>query len=163
VNAQKIGLWGHSMAGNIVLRSMAAKKDIPAAVIWSGAVYSYTDRIKYGLNDNSYRPPQTITQRQNRQRAIYDKYGEFDANSPFWRQVAPTNYLSDIQGAIQLNHAVNDDVVNIGYSRDLVPLLEKEKVVYEFYEYQSGGHNIEGASFTQAMQRTVEFFQKYLK
>lgn len=162
VNSKKIGLWGHSMAGNIVLRSMAIKKDIPAVVIWAGAVYSYTDRIKYGLNDNSYRPPQTITQRQNRQRAIYDKYGEFDANSPFWRQVAPTNYLSDIRGAIQLNHAVNDDVVNIGYSRDLVPLLEKEKVVYEFYEYQNGGHNIEGASFTQAMQRTVDFFKKYL-
>lgn len=162
VNPKKIGLWGHSMAGNIVLRSMAVKKDIPAAVIWAGAVYSYTDRIKYGLNDNSYRPPQTITQRQNRQRALYDTYGEFDSNSFFWKQVAPTNYLSDIQGAIQLNHAVNDDVVNIGYSRDLVPLLEKEKVTYEFYEYVSGGHNIDGVSFNQAMQRTVEFFSKYL-
>ena len=162
VNSEKIGLWGHSMAGNIVLRSMAVKKDIPAAVIWAGAVYSYSDRIKYGLNDNSYRPPQTITQRQNRQRAIYDKYGEFDEGSPFWKQVAPTNYLSDIEGAIQLNHAVDDDVVNIGYSRDLVPLLDNAKVVYEFYEYQSGGHNINGVSFTQAMQKTVDFFKKYL-
>lgn len=162
VNPKKIGLWGHSMAGNIVLRSMAAKNDIPATVIWAGAVYSYSDRIKYGLNDNSYRPPQTITQRQNRQRAIYDKYGEFDAENSFWKQVAPTNYLTDIQGAIQLNHAVDDDVVNIGYSRDLVPLLDNAKVVYEFYEYKSGGHNIDGASFTQAMQRTVEFFKKYL-
>jgi dipeptidyl aminopeptidase/acylaminoacyl peptidase len=163
VNSKKIGLWGHSMAGNIVLRSMAVKKNIPAVVIWAGAVFSYSDRIKYGLNDNSYRPPQTITQRQNRQRAIYDKYGEFDENSPFWKQVAPTNYLTDIQGVIQLNHAVDDDVVNIGYSRDLVPLLDEAKVVYEFYEYQSGGHNINGASFVQAMQRTVEFFKKYLE
>jgi len=162
VNSKKIGLWGHSMAGNIVLRSMAAKMDIPAVVIWAGAVFSYSDRIKYGLNDNSYRPPQTITQRQNRQRAIYDKHGEFDANSPFWKQVTPTNYLMDIQGAIQLHHAVNDDVVNIGYSRDLVPLLDKAKVVHEFYEYQSGGHNINGTSFVLAMQRTVEFFKKYL-
>src|SRR5690606_32073025 len=34
VNPHAIGLWGHSMAGNVVLRSMVAKPDIPAAVIW---------------------------------------------------------------------------------------------------------------------------------
>jgi uncharacterized protein len=163
VNRKKVGMWGHSMAGNIVLRSLAAKPDIPASVIWAGAVYSYLDQRKYGINDNSYRPPDLVSQRNNRRQRIYEKVGSPSAESVFWQQMAPTSYLNDIKGAIEIHHAIDDDVVNIGYSRDLVSLLDKTSVPHEFYEYESGGHNISGASFDQAMGRTVEFFRKYLK
>lgn len=162
VNPDAIGMWGHSMAGNVLLRSMVSQPDIPAIVIWAGAVYSYEDRDKYGIDDNSYRPPATSTNTRNRRQELMQTYGSPSATSEFWRQVIPTNYLTDIKGAIQLNHAVDDDVVNIGYSRDLNTLLDKTSVVHELYEYQSGGHNISGASFNQAMARTVEFFKKYL-
>lgn len=162
VNPDSIGLWGHSMAGNIVMRSMAAKTDIPAGVIWAGAVYSYTDMQKYGIDDNSYRPPSNNEERQRRRRELFEKHGSPSAQSNFWRQVAPTTYLNDMKGAVQLNHAVNDDVVNIGYSRDLNALLNDTDVVHELHEYQSGGHNISGSAFVEAMQNTVNFFQKYL-
>lgn len=163
VNPNAIGMWGHSMAGNILLRSQVAKPEIPAIVIWGGAVYSYEDRDKYGINDNSYRPPTTNNNpSRNRRQELMQKHGSPSASSPFWKQVIPTNYLSDIKGAIQLNHAVNDDVVNVGYSRDLTTLLDKTTVPHELWEYPTGGHNIDGASFVQAMEHTVEFFKKYL-
>lgn len=63
---------------------------------------------------------------------------------------------------IQLNHAVDDKVVNIGYSRDLIKLLGETNVPHELNEYSSGGHNISGASFVFAMENTVEFYKKYL-
>jgi len=163
VNPEKIGLWGHSMAGNILMRSLAARPTIPAIVIWAGAVYSYEDQRKYGINDQSYRPPQTATPQQSRRVELFQKYGSPSAQSVFWQQVAPTNYLDDIRGAIQIDHAANDAVVNIGYSRDLMELLDKTSVPHELYEYPTGGHNIEGASFNLAMQRTVDFFKAYLK
>ncbi|OGH11338.1 MAG: hypothetical protein A2684_01975 [Candidatus Levybacteria bacterium RIFCSPHIGHO2_01_FULL_36_15b] len=163
VDSSRIGLWGHSMAGNVVLRSLAAKPEIPAVVIWAGAVYSYMDLAKHRLNDQSYRPSALITQRQGQRQKLFNTYGQFDENSSFWKQVAATNYLSDIKGAIQLNHATDDTVVDIGYSRDLNELLDKTSIPHEFYEYASGRHNFTGASFTQAMQNTVEFFNKYLK
>lgn len=163
VNPQRIGLWGHSMAGNVVLRSLAAKPDIPAAVIWAGAVYSYEDFTKYRLNDQSYSAPQMTSERRKKRQELFDTYGEFNKDSPFWKQVAATNYLNELKGAIQLHHAVDDKVVNIEYSRDLIKLLDKTSIVHEFYEYQNGGHNLTGSSFTQAMQRIVEFFNTYLK
>lgn len=163
VNAEKIGLWGHSMAGNVVLRSLAARPEIPAAVIWAGAVYSYEDQRKYGINDNSYRPPAGSVRQQSRRRDLFDKVGSPSASSPFWQQVAPTNFLNDLKGAIEIHHADDDAVVNIGYSRDLIALLDQTKVPHEFYTYPSGGHNIEGASFDLAMERTVAFFKKYLQ
>lgn len=163
VNPKKIGLWGHSMAGNILLRSAAVKQDIPAIVIWAGAVYSYEDMTKYRINDASYTPPANDTERQRKRKLLFDTHGQFSSESAFWKQVAPTNYLNDIQGAIEIHHAVDDAVVNIGYSRDLTALLDKTSVPHELHEYSSGGHNISGASFNQAIQRTVEFYQKHLE
>ena len=89
-------------------------------------------------------------------------YGDPSADSLFWREIAPASYLSDLKGAIQIHHAINDDVVSINYSRNLNSLLDNTDVAHELYEYPSGGHNLTGAGFTQVMQRSVEFFKKYL-
>jgi uncharacterized protein len=162
VNPNKIGLWGHSMAGNVILRSMAVKPEIPASVIWAGAVYSYVDQRKYGIQDSSFNPSQFDPNRLSRRRMLFEKYGSPSAESPFWSKVAATNYIGDMKGAIQIHHAIDDDVVNIGYSRDLQALLENTNVPHELHEYPDGGHNIIGSSFVTAMDRTVAFFNTYL-
>ncbi len=162
VDASKIGLWGHSMAGNVVLRALVVKKNIPAVVIWGGAVYSYKDMQKYGIDDNSYRPPSQDTNRQRKRQELFDAHGQFDPTSQFWQKVVPTNYLDNISTAIQLDHAVNDDVVNIGYSRDLFQILQSKGIASELNEYLSGGHNINSPGFEKAMQDTVRFFNTHL-
>ena len=108
INPDAVGMWGHSMAGNIILRSMAADPKIPASVIWAGAVYSYFDQRKYGINDQSYRPPESQSQQQSRRRELFEKVGSPSATSIFWKQVAPTNYLGDLKGAIEIHHAIDD-------------------------------------------------------
>lgn len=163
VNPKAIGLWGHSMAGNVTFRSLAAKPTIPAVVIWAGAVYTYSDMQEFGIDDNSYRPPSSDTNRQRRREQLFNTYGQFSPDHPFWMKVAPTNYLSDIKGAVQLNHAVDDTVVNIGYSRGLSELLQSANIEYELKEYQTGGHNLTGQTFNSAMQDTVSFYKKHLK
>lgn len=165
VDSDSIGLWGHSMAGNVVMRSMAAQPDIAAGVIWGGAVYTYQDMREYGIQDSSYRRPQapSATQRRNSRQSISEIHGDPEDNGLFWQQMAPTNFLTDLKGAVALHHAVNDDVVSVEYSRGLKNRLEAASVPHELHEYPTGGHNIDGASFSQAMQRTVEFYGKYLR
>jgi len=163
VAPSKIGLWGHSMGGNVVFRSFVASSDIPAVVIWAGAVYTYEDMRELGIDDDSYRPPTDNSERQRRRELLFNTHGEFDSGSEFWRTVVPTNYLDGLSGAIQLNHAVNDDVVNIEYSRNLDKILNGTNIDHELNEYQSGGHNISGGAFNQAMQNTVRFFNENLK
>jgi uncharacterized protein len=162
VNKDKIGLWGHSMAGNVLLRSFAAKPEIPAVVIWAGAGFTYLDLSEYGIDDNSYQPPPNDNERQRKRQLLRQTYGDPKDGNPFWKLVAPTDYLKDLKGAIQLNHAINDDVVSVEYSRNLNNLLSQTSVAHELHEYQTGGHNITGASFNQSMQNTIEFFKKYL-
>ena len=150
------------MAGNVVFRSIAVKTDIPAAVIWAGAVYTYEDFQNYRLNDSSYRPPGMSTTRNARRQKLFDTYGEFSKDSDFWKKVVATNFLKDMKTAIQLHHSVDDSVVNIDYSKNLNNILNNTVIVHEYYEYSVGGHNISGSSFNSAMQRTVDFFKKYL-
>lgn len=162
INPDGIGIWGHSMAGNVALRTLAVHPSLKAAVIWAGAVYTYQDMRDYGIQDGSYRPPVNASETQKRRELLFKTHGRFKSDSPFWKSVAATNYLKDINGAIQLNHAADDDVVSVEYSRGLAKLLQTNGVDFELKEYQSGGHNINGVSYNDAMANTIAFFKKHL-
>ena len=165
VNPDKIGMWGHSMAGNVTLRSIATSDKIKAGVIWAGAVYTYEDMADYGIDDNSYRPPQDVQQRYERQeqrQRMRDVYGEPDLKKEFWRQISPIDYITSESAKVQIHHSINDDVVSVDYTRNLKSILAENGVEIETYEYPSGGHNITSPAFGTAMQRTVEFYQENL-
>jgi dipeptidyl aminopeptidase/acylaminoacyl peptidase len=163
VDPDGIGMWGHSMAGNIVMRALLVEPDIKAAVIWAGAVYSYADFVTYRISDPS-RPPSTGEESPSRRRnrEIMQTYGQPDLSVPYWRAVSLTENIDYLQTPLQIHHALNDPVVNVGYSYDLVSVLAQHDKVYEFYTYEGGGHDIDSPYFETAMLRTIEFFQKYL-
>lgn len=157
VDENKIYMWGHSMAGNVLFRAAIVEKTIPKVVIWAGAVYSYEDFVKYGLSDNSYKPSGMSEKRQRRRQEIFDTYGQFSETSDFWKKVSAVNFLDGVKTMFQVHHAADDSVVNVGYSRDLKSVLESRGVRVEYFEYKTGGHNISGPSFSEAMWRTVDF------
>jgi dipeptidyl aminopeptidase/acylaminoacyl peptidase len=173
VNPDRIGMWGHSMAGNLIMRAMLVTDEIKAGVIWSGAVYSYEDFGKYGLSDSSYvRRELTEDERKRRYddssvvmeevRKLREDPENVDFSSEFWTNISLTANIDYLDAPVQLHHALNDEVVNVGYMRDMATVLEENEKVYETYEYEGGGHNIESPYFEQAMQRTVEFFEENL-
>ena len=163
VDPDGIGMWGHSMAGNLVLRAMLIEPAVKAGVIWAGAVYSYDDFSRYSITDASYNPSSgaTATGRRIGQQ-IRETYGPPDTTQPYWQAVSLTAHLDLLQAPVQLHHAVNDDTVSIAYSRDLAAALNAAGKPYEFYEYDGGGHNINSPYFEQAMARTIAFFQEHL-
>jgi len=163
VDLKRIGLWGHSMGGNVVMRSAVVQKNIPAVVIWAGAVYTYEDFQTYRINDASYVPPATGTPRAQSRQRLFDAVGEFSSNHPFWSQVVPTNYLAGIPTQFQIHHAINDEVVSIEYSRNVVQVAKTKGITIDLVEHQSGGHNISDPAFSEAMRQTVAFFTQHLQ
>ena len=163
VDPAGIGLWGHSMAGNVTLRAMLVEPAIRAGVIWAGAVYSYDDFTRYAIDDPSYNPATTATTASQRAgRLIRETYGPPDTTVPYWQAVSLTEHLDLLDAPLQLHHAVDDDVVNIGYSIDLAAALDAANKVYEFFQYEGGGHNINSPYFNAAMERTIAFFREHL-
>ncbi len=167
VDPQGIGMWGHSMAGNLVLRAMLIEPEIQAGVIWSGAVYSYDDFVKYGISDNTYRPPPTpedpeSSNSMQRSRQIFETYGRPDSGVEFWKAVSLTEHIEYLNSPLQIHHAEDDQVVSILYSLDLVRALQEHDKAYEFHTYEGGGHNLASPYFDQAILRTIAFFQDKL-
>ena len=167
IDPQGIGMWGHSMAGNLVLRAMLVDPDIQAGVIWAGAVYSYEDFLTYGINDHTYRPPATPEDVEEDEhlsgtRAIFEVYGWLDTDQYYWQAVSLTENIEYLKSPIQIHHASDDPVVNIEYSYGLAGVLLENGKDYEFYVYENGGHNLISPYFDQAILRTVQFFQDNL-
>lgn len=171
INPKRIGMWGHSMAGNLLLRAMLVSNEIKAGVIWAGAVYSYEDFAKYKISDSSYvhKPFETKEGNSQKNREISPEIQKIrsnpeliDFNSPFWNSVSLTKNIRYLSNPLQIHHSISDPVVNIQYSKDLSMVLKNNTKKYEFYEYEDGGHNIESPYFETAMERTVAFFKKYL-
>lgn len=160
VQPTKVAMWGHSMSGNVTLRAIAVNPNIPAGIIWGGAVYTYKDLTDYGIDDNSYRPQDRPSDATTRRQRLFDSVGAFSQSSEFWKLVVPTNFIEGYKGQIDLHHAVDDNVVSIEYSRNLHEILEGEKIESNLYEYSSGGHNITSPAFSQAMQRTVSLIKE---
>jgi dipeptidyl aminopeptidase/acylaminoacyl peptidase len=155
----RIGMWGHSMGGYITLRSMVITSDIKAGVIWAGVVGSYPDlfwRWRRGTSAPSTpRPGSWRT-------TLMDTFGSPEENPEFWNSISANSYLADLSGPIQLHHGTADADVPLEFSETLFyQMLEAEQYV-ELYKYEGDNHNISNY-FSLAMQRTIEFFDRYVK
>jgi uncharacterized protein len=157
----RIGMWGHSMGGQITLRAMVVSKDIKAGVIWSGVVGTYTD-LMYNWHHRTtgeYVP----TQRDRHWRQdLFDTYGTPEQNPQFWASVSPNSYVSDLSGPLQLHHDVNDGEVPFAFSQELFDEVEAVGGTVELYKYPGDDHNLT-QSFSQAMQRSIAWFDQYVK
>ena len=157
----RIGMWGHSMGGYITLRSMVVTGDIKAGVIWAGVVASYPDMLTRWRRGTAPSPTSTPSPRSWRY-SLVQEYGLPEENPEFWNSISANSYLSDLSGPIQLHHGTLDEDVPLEFSELLFyQAIEADQYV-ELYKYEGDNHNISNY-FGQAMQRTIEFFDRYVK
>jgi dipeptidyl aminopeptidase/acylaminoacyl peptidase len=161
VNPQKIGMWGHSMGGFLTLRAMVISKDIKVGVIWAGVVASYPEMMYNWKHSGSFTPSPSATGAGWRESWI-GTYGTPEQNPEFWDSVSATSYLADLSGPLQLHHGTADEDVPLDFSIRLAERIRTVGGAVEFYTYEKDNHNISG-HFNQAMQRTIEFFDRVLK
>jgi dipeptidyl aminopeptidase/acylaminoacyl peptidase len=157
---KKIGMWGHSLGGFITLRNMVVLKDIKAGVIWAGVVASYQDLLERWRRSN-FTPPPSLTGARRWRQVLVEKYGTPQANPEFWNSISANSYLRDISGPLQLHHGTADSSVPVEFSETLANQLKKVGKKVELYTYPGDDHNITN-NFNGAMQKSIEFFNKYL-
>ena len=161
VNPEKIGMWGHSLGGFITLRSMVVSKDIKAGVIWAGVVGSYPDLINNWRRGSATRVPLPSGARRWRQ-VLQDQFGTPESNPTFWNSISANAYLKDISGPLQLHHGTADTSVPVEFSEKLEKQMKDAGKEAELFVYQGDDHNL-ASNFSTAINRSVEFFDKYLK
>jgi uncharacterized protein len=158
-NPEKIGMWGHSMGGHLTLRAMVTTDYIKAGVIWAGVVGSYPDMMY------RWRPtaiPQLAPTTRRFSQEMLRTQGSPEENPDFWNSISPITYVADLSGPLQLHHGTNDTSVPVYFSQSLYDAVIAAGGEAEFYIYQGDDHNI-AQSFSTAILRSVEFFDRYLK
>lgn len=157
-NLQKIGMWGHSMGGGAMLRAMVISKDIKAGSIWAGTVGPVNDRFSGRARPNHAHPSGT----PNSNQGLEQQFGSQTQNPAFWKAIDPLNYLQDIASPIELQHGTADEEVDPKLSAELNEKLKALGKNVDYYTYEGDNHNI-SQNLSTALQRSVDFFDKYLK
>jgi fermentation-respiration switch protein FrsA (DUF1100 family) len=162
----RIGMWGHSMGGQITLRAMVVSPDIKAGVIWGGVVASYPDLIQNWHRGPEGAPTRTpnpeFASRGRWRNSLIATYGTFDENPVFWASISPNSYLTDLSGPIQLHHGTADEEVPVDFSQNLFIELQQAGIATQLFLYPGDNHNI-SANFDAAMQRSIQFFDEVVK
>ncbi|WKZ34470.1 MAG: alpha/beta fold hydrolase [Anaerolineales bacterium] len=161
VNADKVGMWGHSMGGYLTLRTMVISNDIKAGVIWAGVVASYPEMLYNWRRVGSFTPSPSSRGIGWRSGWI-EQFGTPEQNPVFWDSVSANSHLADLSGPLQLHHGTNDEDVPVEFSIRLAEQARAVNQIADLYIYEGDNHNI-SKYFSTAMKRTIEFFDTYLK
>jgi dipeptidyl aminopeptidase/acylaminoacyl peptidase len=161
LNPEKIGMWGHSMGGPITLESMVVRDDVKVGVIWAGVVGDYEALFNRWRRRNT--PSNTPSRRGGSWRQeLASQYGEPSDNPDFWKSLSANSYLTDISGPLQLHHGTADSSVPVEFSQTLDSQMKEVNKEVELYIYEGDDHNL-SKNLSVALQRSVAFFDKYLK
>ncbi len=159
---QRIGMWGHSMGGYLTLRAMVVSPDVKAGVIWAGVVASYPDLLTRWRRSSSSVPTPVPGGGRSWRSGWIEQYGTPEENPQFWASVSANTFLGDLSGPLQLHHGTQDESVPLEFSETLYQQIQQAGKIGELYVYEGDNHNLSGY-FSQAMLRTIEFYDQYLK
>ena len=161
-NPQRLGMWGHSMGGYLTLRAMVISPQIKAGVIWAGVVASYPDLLSRWRRSDGPTPTPPPEGSRRWRVSWSEQYGSPAENPDFWNGISANSYLADLSGPVQLHHGTADESVPLEFSETLSEQILQSGMTVELFTYEGDNHNI-AASFSAAMLRTIEFFDRYLK
>lgn len=159
-----IGVWGHSMGGNITLHELVVSHDLKAAVLMAGVVGSYSGildwwraRVASGV---------LTTQNDQRTQHLVDQmvqaHGTPQTNPAFWSAIDPTGFVADIQPAVLIQVGTADVVVPPNFSQDLAAQLQAAGKNVTLRVYPGADHNL-SPDTVAAVQEAIAFFDQYLK
>jgi len=142
-NPNKIGMWGHSMGGEVALRSVEATDKLRALVLWAPTSARVSDNAGFYGGRRS-QPTKSV-------------------DNPSLDGSSPANYLRYISTPISLHQGLADTEVNPEWSKELNEALQKENKPVEYFEYPGQDHNFRNLGWDVISKRTIEFFDQYLK
>ncbi|MBI4038725.1 alpha/beta fold hydrolase [Candidatus Daviesbacteria bacterium] len=137
----RIGMWGHSMGGEVAIRTAEATDKIKAVVLWAPTSTKASENAAF--------------------------YGRGRRTSPLPSQGTESAYSNNdigyITAPISLHQGLSDTEVDPEWSKDLDEALQKEGKSVEYFEYPGQDHNFRNLGWEVISKRTIEFFDKYLK
>jgi dipeptidyl aminopeptidase/acylaminoacyl peptidase len=152
VDAEHVGMLGHSMGGGVTLQTITAVPDlVDAAVLFAP--------VSADARDNFRR---WTERRHETAERIRMAYGGPDENPEFWDGVSPIHRLDQIASAVMLHHGTADDSTPHEWSERLDAAMKEAGKSMTFHSYPDEPHEFIKA-WPTVMARTAAFFDDHLK
>ena len=151
VDANRVGLFGRSMGGGVVLNALAARPDLAkAAVLYSPVSSQASDNYdRWVADDPALR------------RRVVDAYGSPASNPRFWREASSRSYLDRVAVPVRIGHDTADTVCPLRWSRATAEALRAQGKDVTLHEYPGEEHRFDRA-WPRFMHGAVAFLRAEL-
>ena len=175
-DADRIGMWGHSMGGGVTTKVLAVDDRVRAAVLYSPVSADDADIIaRWGMGcfgdiaqgelivgcNSSDVIPEDLPQN------MQDAYRFAASDADTLKKFAPLYNLDLINVPIQIHYGTEDGKFISGtppqWSVKLTQGLRDAGKQVELLQYEGEGHSFIGQPWFDFMTRTLRFFDRYVK
>lgn len=148
IDADRLGMWGHSMGGGIAARVMVVRPEIRAYVLFA-PISADAEENFYELSEEELA-------------WLRSEYGSGVEAKVVYDQISPLNYFKDASAPVQLHHGTADSAVPIHFSEAMYAALMENGKKAEFFVYPGQKHEFIEA-WPVASERALQFFDRYVK
>jgi len=158
---ENLFMWGHSMGGEVTLRSLLATDRIKGASMWSSVGGDIWDQSYYYSRNSdptgfdSSEIPKSVVGRLRCSIAALDDDFDYKASEPLL-------HLDHLQTPIIIQHSIEDTGAAYKWSVRLAKELYIRGHKYEFHSYPGGDHLFKDEVMEQAVERDAAFFRSLM-
>ncbi|WP_139979496.1 prolyl oligopeptidase family serine peptidase [Nocardioides litoris] len=146
----RVALFGRSMGGGVVLKSLVAAPGlVQAAAPWASVSSLEAQNFEQFQRDDAADSADTA--------ALRERHGLPEDNPAFWRRNSSRPYVDRITEPVLMVHGRFDDTCPPPWATATTAALEEAGVDVRLAEYDDG--HAFGPAFFEAMDRTIRFFR----
>jgi uncharacterized protein len=175
-DADRIGMWGHSMGGGITLKVLTIDSRVKAAVLYSPVSGDFEDIIgRWGtgcLGDILEGEQNVVCNSSDiipldLPQDLIDAYFKGSTDSEMLKAVSPIYHLEHVTAPLQINYGTEDGKVSAGtppeWSKELYQaFLDVDKEAY-LIGVEGEEHSFKYDAWFHFMERSAQFFDKYVR
>jgi dipeptidyl aminopeptidase/acylaminoacyl peptidase len=143
-DAERIGVWGHSMGGGIAVRILIVDQTVDAGLLYAAIHTNEEFNLAHFEKDGR---------------------GNEKVNAPAsaLALMSPANYLDAITAPVSIHHGALDLVVPAEWSRDLCEVLDGLGKDVECVEYADQSHTFRNSGDDDFIGAMIAFYDRHLK
>ena len=143
----QIGLWGHSLGGNVVLRVLTVSSDVKAAVLYAS------------LSGDEFKNSAALT---NIIPGDPQLQAELVTAPALLQRISPSSYYDNITSPIQLYHGTSDSAVPFSWAQETCRLLKDAAVTSNCIYYTDEDHTFRSRVSEEFYGTLINFYKTYL-
>jgi dienelactone hydrolase len=173
---ERIGMWGHSMGGGATLKVLTVDSRVKAAVLYSSVSADFADIIgrwgpgcigdvmegeaAFGCNSSDILPLSLPGD-------LIAAYSKSVTDPAMLKAVSPLYYFNYVNAPVQINYGTEDGKVLAGtppeWSKKMYKGFIDSGKDAQLFGYGGEKHSFRDDEWFAFMERTAQFFDKYVK